>query len=454
MSDTAVPVRDAGLLLTTELHPSLSDPLLSSMNFLNEVTSRFPKALSLAADRPYEGFFDVEDIHHYLRTYCDYLRTRRGYDEQQVATSLMQYGRTNGIIHELIARHLHVDEGMDVDPDAIVVTNGCQEAMYLVLQALRTDPHDALLVVSPAYVGITGSARLAQMPVRTVTGGPDGVDLSDLVAVLERARAEGLRPRACYIVPDFANPTGIRMTLETRRELLRLATREGLLLLEDNSYGIYPLDTRRYPTLKSMDSDHSVIYLGSFAKSCFPGARVGYAVADQAVADPGLGLSYLADHLSKTKSMLSVNTSPIAQAVVAGKLLENDCSLVKANQREAAVYRDNLRRLLDGLEKRFPPEPPGGPRRVHWVPPEGGFFVALSVPFQVTDRLLERCAREYGVLWTPLHHFYDGSPTNQLRLSCSSLTPEELEEALDRLAEFVRSLLPPGDETTSCAGPD
>lgn len=440
---TAAPAGDSGMLLTTDLHPAFSDPLLSSMNFLNEVSSRFPNALSLAAGRPYEGFFYVEDIHRYLRTYCDYLRTEHGYDEQQVATALMQYGRTNGLIHELIARHLKVDEGIDADPEAVVVTNGCQEAMYLVLRALRTNPQDVLLVVSPAYVGITGAARLAEMPVRTVRGGPEGVDIRDLVTVLERARGEGLRPRACYIVPDFANPTGLRTSLKARRELLRLAVREDILLVEDNPYGLYPLDSNRYPTLKSMDTDHSVIYLGSFAKSCFPGARVGYVVADQAVAEPGLGLWYLADELSKAKSMLSVNTSPIAQAVVAGKLLESGCSLMKANQREASVYRDKLRQMLDGLDVRFPADPSGGPRQVRWATPDGGFFVVLSVPFRVTDRLLERCAREYGVLWTPMRHFYEGSSAqNQLRLSCSALTAKELEEALDRLAAFIRSFLP------------
>ncbi len=426
---------DHDLTLAT-LHHSLTDPALESMNFLNEVASRYPAALSFASGRPFEEFFDVKLIHDYIDTYCGYLRDDRGFGDAEVNQVLFQYGRTKGIVHELIARQLRCDEGIDVDPEAIVITVGCQEAMFIIVRALRADERDVLLAVSPTYVGLTGAARLADMPVWPVRGGPLGIDLADLALQIGRVREAGLRPRACYVMPDFANPSGVSMTVPLRRRLLDLAARERILLLEDNPYGLFH-DGSHLPTLKALDTSRVVVYLGSFAKTGFPGARVGYALADQRVAGSGGQVSLLADELSKIKSMVTVNTSAVAQAIVGGKLLEHDCSLVAANQRETAVYLRNLRQVLDGLRRRFPDA--GGSRAaVTWNAPSGGFFVVVTLPFPAGDEMLERSAREYRVLWTPMSHFYSGhGGLPHIRLAFSHLTPDLIETGLDRLAAFV-----------------
>ncbi|MFJ8826738.1 PLP-dependent aminotransferase family protein [Streptomyces sp. NPDC102467] len=425
----------ATLLRTAELHASLEDKSLGSMNFLNEIAQRFPEAISFAPGRPYEGFFDTDLVYDYLRRFEQYLREEKGYDEAQVRRTLFQYGRTNGIIHELIARHLEVDEGMTVDPESVVVTVGCQEAMFLALRALRVDERDVVLAVSPSYVGLTGAARLVDMPVLEVAGGPNGVDLESLERVVYEARARGLRPRACYLVADFANPSGISLDLATRHALLDLAERLDLLLLEDNPYGYFAADGVRLPTMKSLDTRGRVIYLGSFAKTGLPGARIGYAVADQRVlgADGREGL--LADELSKIKSMLTVNTSPVAQAVIAGKLLTHDLSLYRANEREIALYRNNLHRVLAGLDRLFPS---AGASGVTWNVPGGGFFIVLTVPFPADDALLEISARDYGVLWTPMSYFgSEPEAAHQLRLSYSQVDGAEIDEGLERLAAVL-----------------
>ncbi|MFH8439571.1 aminotransferase class I/II-fold pyridoxal phosphate-dependent enzyme [Streptomyces sp. NPDC018007] len=173
-----------------------------------------------------------------------------------------------------------------------------------------------------------------------------------------------------------------------------------------------------------------MVYLGSFAKTVLPGARVGYAVADQRVHDAQGATGLFADQLSKIKSMVTVNTSPIAQAVVGGALLENAYSLDAANGREREAYRRNLRQVVEGLEARV-----GNCPGVSWNTPAGGFFVCVTVPFTADDELLELSARRFGVLWTPMCHFYSGpGGSNELRLSVSSLTGAEIKEGLDRLA--------------------
>jgi (S)-3,5-dihydroxyphenylglycine transaminase len=429
----------------TTLHHSLTDPALESMNFLNEVASRYPEAVSFASGRPFEEFFDVKLIHDYIDAYCAYLKDVAGFSDAEVNRTLFQYGRTKGIVHELIARQLRRDEGIDIDPEAIVVTVGCQEAMFVTVRALRADERDVLLSVSPMYVGLTGAARLADMPVWPVRGGPFGIDLDDLVRQVGLAREAGLRPRACYVMPDFANPSGVSMTVPLRHRLLDVAARERILLLEDNPYGLFH-DGSHLPTLKALDARRQVIYLGSFAKTGFPGARVGYALADQRVAG-GNRVSLLADELSKIKSMLTVNTSAVTQAIVGGKLLEHDHSLAAANRRETATYLRNLRQVLDGLRRLFPAARGTG---VTWNSPAGGFFVVVTVPFAADDELLERCVREYRVLWTPMSHFYSGQGgLPHIRLAFSQLTPEQIDTGLDRFAAFVAGQRPAHDERHS-----
>lgn len=416
------------------LHGSLEHPVIDSMNFLNEVAQHFPAAVSFAAGRPTEEFFDLSTVHEDLDRFAAHLAERYDGDQVRVRRTLLQYGRTKGIIADLVARNLAVDEGIDVDPEAVVVTVGCQEALFLTLRTLCRTPADALVCVLPGYVGALGAARMLDMPVRTVSAGTDGIDLDELETVLTRSRADGLRVRACYLVADFANPTGGNLPRADRERLLRIAAAHDLLILEDNPYGLFGGDRTPVPTLKALDTDRRVVYLGSFAKTGLPGARVGYVVADQLVtaADGRAGL--LADELAKIKSMVTVNTSPLAQAVIGGKLLAHGCSLRTANERERRRYAENREQLLAGLAARL-----GDIPGVGWNRPAGGFFLVLTVPFECGDDLLELSARKYDVLWTPMHHFYgDGVPRRALRLSYSHLSAAEIDGGLDQLAAFIR----------------
>jgi (S)-3,5-dihydroxyphenylglycine transaminase len=427
-------------LAAATLHSSLLDPALESMNFLNEVAGRYPDAISFASGRPCEQFFDVALIHRYIDAFSDYLVAERGYSQVQVSRLLFQYGKTKGIISELVARYLEVDEDIRVDPESIVVTVGFQEGMFAVVRALRADERDVLLAVSPSYVGLTGAAKLADLPVWPVSGGTEGIDLDDLVNQAQRAREAGLRPRACYVMPDFANPSGVSMPVPMRRRLLETAAREDLLLIEDNPYGTFHAGPH-LPTLKALDPSRQVIYIGSFAKVGFPGARVGFAVADQRVGDADGKVALLADYLSMIKSMVTVNTSAVSQAVIAGKLLLSEFSLARANVRETATYLANMRHLLAGLASRFPATADPA-RQVRWNTPTGGFFAVVTLPFAADDALMEYSAREHGVLWTPMSHFYAGQGgTHQARLACSQLTTEEIETGLDRFAALVADRL-------------
>ena len=429
------PRAESGLVIE-DLHASVADPVMDTMNFLNEITLRYPEAISFAPGRPYDGFFDTEQIFGYIRRYLDHL-AEQGSTPGQIRESLFQYGPAAGRIRKIIADSLTADEGIEVPPESIVVTVGCQEAMVLALRVLISGPDDVLLVSSPCYVGITGAAKLLDIELTAVEERPDGLAAADVEAAILAERAKGRRPKAVYVVPDHSNPSGVTMTLEARKELLDLAERYDVLLLEDSPYRLVS-PGEQVPTLKSLDRDRRVVMLGSYSKTVFPGARVGFAVADQTVRTPD-GEVLLADELSKIKSMITVNTSPLSQAAVAGALLAADGKVADLNKETAAYYGDAMQYTLACLERNFPPE-----RRaelgVEWNSPSGGFFLTLRVPFSADNDALARSAQDFAVIWTPMSYFYpQGGGEHTIRLSTSYLTHADIDEGIARLAAFIEA---------------
>jgi (S)-3,5-dihydroxyphenylglycine transaminase len=424
-------------LSVMDLHASLSDPVLDTMNFLNEVTFRYPEAISFAPGRPYDGFFDTDQIFAYIRGYLDHLAESGG-APGQIRDALFQYGPTAGRIRELIADSLRADENIDVPAESIVVTVGCQEAMFLVLRALIACPADVLLVSSPCYVGITGAARLMDIEMVAVEEREDGFCCAELDAAVQAEVARGHRPRAFYVVPDHSNPAGTTMPVQTRCELLDLAVRHDILIVEDSPYRMVSPGPH-LPTLKCLDRQRRVVHLGSFSKTAFPGARVGFAVADQRVADSVGRIGLLADELAKIKSMVTVNTSALSQAVIAGMLLACQGRISELNTETAAYYAHAMRSTLRQLERSFPAD-----RRtalgVRWNRPDGGFFLTMRVPFLADNAALARSAEQFGVIWTPMSYFYPyGGGDYCIRLSVSYLSQTDITEGITRLARFTES---------------
>jgi (S)-3,5-dihydroxyphenylglycine transaminase len=431
------PVPGGSFLRKEDLHASVSDPVMDTMNFLNEITQRYPEVISFAPGRPYDGFFDTEQIFTYIRRYLDHL-AESGNSPGQIRDAVFQYGPTAGRIRELIAGWLRQDENIDVAPESIVVTVGCQEAMLLALRALISGPDDVLLVSSPCYVGITGAARLLDIELTAVEEQEDGFRCADLEAAVQAELARGRRARAFYVVPDHSNPSGTTIPLETRHALIELADRHDILILEDSPYRLVS-PGRQLPALKSLDTRRRVVHLGSFAKTAFPGARVGFVVADQLVVDQAGRSGLLADELAKIKSMVTVNTSPLSQAAVAGLLLASGGRVSELNTETAAYYGNAMRSTLEQLDRCFTAS-----RRaalgVHWNKPSGGFFLTVRVPFHADNAALARSAQDFGVIWTPMSYFYPGGGGDcSIRLSISYLTQEDIVEGIARLARFIES---------------
>ena len=415
------------------------EPRLEVMNFLNEVVLRYPDAVSFAPGRPTERHFDFESSLSRAATFVRHRVADGRAAARDVWNSLGQYSRTNGIIAELVARHLERDEGIRVAPDAVMLTHGCQEAMAILMLGLFEPSQDALLVSDPTYIGMTGLASILGVEVVPVQSGSQGITAKAVSAAISHARRRGKRPVAVYDIPDFNNPLGTQLPLAERRALLDLLRDERVMFIEDNPYRMFSYDGEPLPTLKALDEHGVVIYLGSFSKTVYPGLRVGYLVAEQPIMGASGRTETLASALSQVKSLTTVTTAPLVQAIVAGELLEHDGSLRTITAAKLPFYRANRDRMVACIERELGSLCDAAGRRVSWTRPAGGFFLTVDLPFAFDDACLHRCARDYGVIVCPMT-FFALSPgrESQVRLSFSYVTERQIEEGVGRFAQFVR----------------
>lgn len=420
------------------LNTALYDPKLQVMNFLNEIAQQYPQAISFAPGRPLERNFDVAASLSFLDDFVRHTSSGANSDLSFGYAALGQYGKTNGVIGDLIAQLLRNDEGLAVSANDIVVTVGCQEAMCLCLLALCGNPGDVALVADPAYIGISGAARLFGIETAGVPMFENGLDLQVLEDTVISLQALGKQARLLYLSPDFSNPTGITITREQRNALTAMALRHNLLILEDHAYNYFQFDGNRIPPLMSGPRSDHVIYLGSFSKSVYPGLRLGYIATTATVVDAAGMRTSLAEEFSKVKSLLSVNTSPLCQAIVGGLLVRHNCTLREFVEPRRAFLKRNRDAMLVALEAHFP-RSEAWCREVIWNRPVGGFFLKLNMPFLLTDEDLSLSARKYNVLWSPMSYFYEDSRSSrEIRLSFSYVTPEQIDFGIAALARMVR----------------
>jgi (S)-3,5-dihydroxyphenylglycine transaminase len=407
------------------------------MNFLNEIASDYPSAISFASGRPAETLFEVEQFITRLPDFVRHVAQRDGTSAAEVYNMLAQYGRTNGIINDLIAAQVAADEGIQCSAHRVLVTTGCQEAMELCVMTLCREDHDVILARSPTYIGITGVADLHRKEIV-----PFSCQQHDMVPELRRAvdaaERAGKRPRALYLVPDFDNPTGEVLTHATREEIIAFCASKNIVILEDNPYGLFRYEGADIPRMSSLDKHGCVAYLGTYAKSVCPGLRVGFVILPERLFGEAQAADALLNALSQAKSFVTCNTSQISQAVVGGVLLSEQCKLSRRIAPAIEFYRKNRDTMLQSLERSF--------QRVRdvvsWNRPEGGFFLTVTLPFSFTKPEAQICAQRYGVLVMPLSFFaLIDDQDNRVRLAFSNTTPARIQDGIERFSRFVHDRL-------------
>ncbi len=194
----------------------------------------------------------------------------------------LQYGSGQGdpALREQICEVMRM-EGIDAGADDVVVTVGSQQALDLITR-IFVDPGDIVLAEGPSYVGALGTFSAYQAKVVHIAMDDQGLIPESLAQTIYALQASGQRIKFLYTIPTFQNPAGVTLNLVRRRQVLEICQRAGILVVEDNPYGLLGFDGEPLRALRADDPD-GVVYLGSFSKTLAPGFRVGWALAPHAI---------------------------------------------------------------------------------------------------------------------------------------------------------------------------
>ncbi len=331
------------------------------------------------------------------------------------ATAHLQYVSSQGDadLREQLAR-LVGGRGVKATAGDIVVTSGVTQGLSLVAQAL-TRPGDRVAVEQPTYLGLLHILEAQGLR-------PIGVPLDrqgPRLDVLERIIAQD-RPRFFYTIATFHNPTGQSMSKGRRRDLMALAERHGLPLVEDDIYHHLAYDRPAPATLKSLDRKGLVIYLDGVSKAILPGVRVGYIVVARPLIDRILSLRRAADLCG-----------PLAIQRALALFLRRGL-MASHMKRVLPRYKKRRDALLTALRRSMP-------EGVTWTKPEGGFCCWLTLPGRDAFRDLHRAALTRGLIVAPGDVFLvepdDGA---HFRLCFGNQTEETIREAVKELADLIR----------------
>ncbi|MEX5637914.1 PLP-dependent aminotransferase family protein [Parafrankia sp. FMc2] len=385
--------------------------IASEVRALFAVASR-PEIVSLAGGMPP---VDVLPLDAFAATVSELVLSR--------GAVALQYGSAQGDpgLRARICDVMAMEGITDAHPDNVVVTAGSQQALDL-LTRVFIDPGDVVITEGPTYVTAINTFAAYQARIVHVPMDGDGLSPDALAETLARLAAEGARVKLLYTVPTFQNPGGITLTGPRRAEVIEICRRAGVLVVEDNPYGLLSFTGEPVRAMRA-DAPDDVVYLGSFSKTLAPGLRVGWALAPPAVT---------------ARLVLAAESAILSQSMFTQLAVERYLATQPWAEQVKAfreMYRERRDAMLDALDEAMPPG-------ATWTRPDGGFFVWLTLPDGVNTKAMLPRAIAARVAYVPGVGFYaDGSGGTSMRLSYCYPPPERIREGVGRLGAVVRDEL-------------
>jgi 2-aminoadipate transaminase len=305
-----------------------------------------------------------------------------------------------------------IAERHQVAPENVIVTNGSMQADAFLFDAL-VEPGDSVIVERPTYDRTLLSLRNRGADVRMVELETDGID----VAAVERVLAAGAKPKLAHIIPNFQNPAGYTLSAPKRERLLELARTHEFTVFEDDPYVALRFEGTPLETMLSMDGD-TVVYASSFSKTVCPGIRVGYLV----------GPAELIARIVKIATNTYISPSMVSQAIV-----YNFCTsgaLGRSIDTVKAALRERAQTLCEALRDKLPD--------ARFEDPQGGYFLWVDLPRGTDVGAMFTAAAERGLQFVKGSDFVLEGGDSSLRLAYAGVTPEQIEEGVDRLADAYR----------------
>jgi 2-aminoadipate transaminase len=324
----------------------------------------------------------------------------------------------------MVVRH-SAHYGIQVTAENVMITSGSQQALDL-LGKILINRGDRILVESPTYLGALQAWNAYGAEYVAVPSDENGM----ITDALENALRTG--PKFIYVLPNFQNPTGTTLILERRKQLVELADRYGVPIIEDDPYCQLRFEGQDLPTVVELDGmihpdqgdccyRGNVIYLSTFSKILAPGIRLAWVIAPPEV------IRKLAQAKQGCDLQTATFTQMVAYEVGKGGFLYEHVKLIRK------VYHERRDVMMDVLEETMP-------TGVSWTHPLGGLFLWVTLPENVDTLKMLRPAIDAKVAFVPGNSFYPcGGGTNTMRLNFSNEQPERIQEGILRLAQIVRS---------------
>ncbi len=368
-----------------------------------------PDIISFAGGLPAPESFPVDDI----------AKVSQKVLEEQ-GTAALQYGTTEGFVplREEILKRYHA-EGLDVGLENLIITTASQQGLDL-LGKIFINRGDKVICGLPSYLGGLSAFRTYGAEMEGIEFDEHGMRSDLLDAKLREMKEAGEKPKFIYIIPDFQNPAGITMPEFRRREIIDIAHKYDVLIVEDSPYRELRFDGDAQPMMYQMDDSGQVITLGTFSKILAPGFRIGWVLADPEIADKFVIAKQAAD----------LCTPPFVQMIAARYMA--DGYLEKNLAATIDQYRIKRDMMLEGFRTHMP-------EGVQWTEPEGGLFLFLYLPEHMDTEAIFEKAIEKKVAYVIGSVFHcNGKGKNTMRLNFSFPTLEQNKEGVKKLAELIK----------------
>ena len=343
-------------------------------------------------------------------------------DDDALRAVALQYGSTDGTVGlKQVVCGLMRDIGVRCSTDQVFLTSGAQQALALIAKTFL-DPGDIVITEGPTYLTALSAFNAYEPEIIAIPFDDEGRRMDLLEETLERLGKGNPRLKFIYTIPNFQNPGGVTMSDARRKRLIELVQEYKVMLVEDDPYGRLRYEGGHQVPLKAMDS--RVVYLGTISKTMAPGLRVGWIVAPH----------HVLAKINLVKQGTDLCCSSFDQAVVEHYF--TDTNWQKVLQGFIQVYGERRQAMLEALDEFFPEE-------ATWTHPEGGFFVWVTLPEYVDTGSMLAEALEAGVTYVPGDSFFpDGKAgKNCMRINFSYESPENIREAIRRLAEVIEEKL-------------
>jgi GntR family transcriptional regulator / MocR family aminotransferase len=330
----------------------------------------------------------------------------------------LEYGEDNGYapLRKTVASVLS-SQGLQVGPDNILITAGSQQSLALVAQLLLK-PGDAVLVEEPTYSVALNLFKALKLKIIGIPVDGSGMQVDRLEKLLQQ-----VHPRLLYTIPNFQNPTGTCMSTPRRLQLIALAERYNLPILEDDYVGDLRYEGRALPALKALDPGGMVIYVSTYSKMLMPGLRVGFLAAEGPVYE----------QLVAHKRVNDLTTSNLIQRALEGYVTVGRYQVHL--QRSCQVYRKRRDAMIESIDRLLPEE-------VQFVKPQGGLHLWLRLPEGLSALDLLPLAFEEGVAFAPGYNFFLERPSGCtfIRLNFAAHPPDKIQTGIKRLQKAIKRL--------------